>query len=224
MHHFHLPPSGGVGLSSPVGSYSPSGRASAPARKISTEKAHLLRQRRTSARPLSIQRLAAELVATSHGLDRAHVGAICDALTAAGIDPAVWTARAITDALNADMRARGWSWPDHIANPGGFLSSRLRRLSWTPPVAPPQSGGCAAASMDKTPHPVVLTEASRARIAAAREEIRRVLTERTRGSHAERTRTLSAGRGSLASRDRGRAELGPSDVDGELVGGAFAGD
>ena len=185
VHDFHLPPSGGVCSSSPVGSYSPSGRARAPASQAPQNgfKTRRARPRRSTARPLAIQRLAAELVANSHGLDRAHIGAICDALTVAGIDPEVWTARAITDALNADMRARGWSWPDHIANPGAFLSSRLRRLSWTPPAAPPQGSGYAA-SIDQTPHPVVLTEASRARIAAARDEIRRVLTERTRGSWA----------------------------------------
>ncbi len=226
VHDFHLPPSGGVCCSSPVGSYSPSGRASAPAAKISNLKAHKVRNWRASARPLATQRLAAELVASSHGLDRAHIGGICDALTAAGIDPTVWTARAITAALNADMRARGWSWPDHIANPGAFLSSRLRRLSWTPPTTPQKGGACAAASIDQAPRPVVLTETSRARIAAAREEIRRVLTERTQGGHAERsTRTLSAGRGLVASRDQERlARLSPSDVDGDVAGGVFAGD
>ena len=227
VHDFHLPPSGGVCPSSPVGSYSPSGRASAPANQAPRNgfKTPRVRPRRSTARPLAIQRLAAELVASSHGLDRTHIGGICDALTAAGIDPAVWTARAITDALNADMRARGWTWPDHIANPGAFLSSRLRRLSWTTPTAPPQGGGCAAASIDETPHPVVLTEASRTRIAAAREEIRRVLTERTQCSHTERPRTLSAGRGSAVSRDRvRRARLGPSEVDGDGSGGVLAGD
>ena len=115
----------------------------------------------------------------THGLDRAHIGAICDALTGAGIDPAVWSARAINDVLNADMRARGTTWPDHIANPGAFLASRLRRLSWAPPeTTPKNAGGCAAAGIDQTPRPVVLTDAARARITAAREEIRRVLTER----------------------------------------------
>ena len=220
VHDFHLPPSGGVCLSSPVGSYSPSGRACAPASQAPRNGFESRRARppRSTARPLAIQRLAAELVANSHGLDRVHIGAICDALTAAGIDPTVWTARAITDALNADMRARGWSWPDHIANPGAFLSSRLRRRSWTPPApVPPQGGGSAAASIDQAPGPVVLTEASRARIAAARDEIRRVLTERPQRSHTERTRTLSAGRGSVTSRDGVRiARVRPSDVDGDV--------
>ena len=105
----------------------------------------------------------------------------------------MWSARAITDALNADMRARGWTWPDHIANPGAFLSSRLRRLSWSPPEAPSKAGGYAAASIDQAPRPVVLTDASRARIAAAREEIRRVLTDGAQRTRVERiTRTPNA--------------------------------
>ncbi len=117
-------------------------------------------------------------MAITHGLDRAHIGAICDALTAAGIDPAVWSAHAVNDKLNTDMRVRGGTWPDHIANPGAFLHSRLRRLSWTPPEPARNAGGCAAASIDPTPTPVVLTDASRARIAAAQQEIRQVLHDR----------------------------------------------
>ena len=102
---------------------------------------------------------------------------------------AVWSARAVNDALNADMRARGTTWPDHIANPGAFLASRLRRLSWTPPekTIPTKAGGCAADSIDQTPRPVVLTDAARARITAAREEIRRVLIERAQRSREEHT-------------------------------------
>lgn len=189
VHDFHLPPSGGVSSFSPVGSYSPSERASAPAKRI-CDNTRQARPWRRTARPLAIQRLAAGLVAITYGLDRAHIGAICDALTAAGIDPDVWSARAVNDKLNTDMRDRGATWPDHIANPGAFLHSRLRRLSWSPPEAPRKAGGCAAASTDQTPRPVVLTEASRARIAAAREEIRRVLTDsaqRTRSGRTSRT-------------------------------------
>ena len=180
VHDFHLPPSGGVGCSSPVGSYSPSGRASAPANRC-CDKTRQARPRRATARPLAIQKLAAGLVAITHGLDRAHIGAICDALSGVGIDPAVWSARAVNDALNADMRARGTTWPDHIANPGAFLASRLRRLSWTPPekTIPTKAGGCAAPSIDQTPQPVVLTDAARAVIAARQEEIRQILTARS---------------------------------------------
>lgn len=182
---FHLPPSGGVSSLSPVGRNSPSGRASAPGYedpgKGFTTRA-VCSPRRSTPRPLATQRLAAALVAGTHGLDRAHIGTICDVLTAAGIDPTVWTARAITDALNADMRARGWSWPDHITNPGAFLASRLRRLSWSPPETATKVGGCATDRIDqKTPQPVPLTAAQHARIAAAQHEIRRIL--RTRPHH-----------------------------------------
>jgi hypothetical protein len=183
VHDFHLPPSGGVGCSSPVGSYSPSGRASAPAYRC-CDTTPQARPRRATARPLATQKLAAGLVALTHGLDRAHIGAICDALTGAGIDPTVWSARAVNDALNADMRARGTTWPDHIANPGAFLASRLRRLSWTPP-APPREP--TTEKVDQTPRPVVLTDAAQARITAAREEIRQVLTKRAQRTREEHT-------------------------------------
>lgn len=178
VHDFHLPPSGGVGISSPAGSYSPSERASAPAHRI-PNKPQQKRPWRSTARPLAIQRLAAGLVAITYGLDRAHIGAICDALTAAGIDPDVWSARAVNDKLNADMRARGTTWPDHITNPGAFLASRLRRLSWTPlETVPKKAGGRAAVSIDQAARPVVLTEEARTRISAARAEIRQILADR----------------------------------------------
>ncbi|GLD02272.1 putative replication protein RepA [Mycobacterium kiyosense] len=185
VHDFHLPPSGGLSLSPPVGKNSPSERASAPANKIPDPKERPTHRRRTKPRPLAIQRLAAGLVADTHGLSRVHIGAICDALTTAGIDPTVWTARAITDALNADMRTRGWTWPDHITNPGAFLSSRLRRLSWSPPETPTKAGGCAAGSIDRAPRPVPLTAASRARIAAAQEQIRHILAHRSQRTHTD---------------------------------------
>ena len=39
---------------------------------------------------------------------RAHL----DALTHSGLDLEAWTPRQLLDALNADMRATGWSWPN----------------------------------------------------------------------------------------------------------------
>ena len=107
-----------------------------------------------------MQRLAAELVARCHGLHRGHIGAVCDALTAAGIDPGVWSARSITAALDADMRVRGWSWPDRIERPGAFLASRLRRLDWRP-QGPPKGGGTAAASPDKAGRHIGLSRCRR---------------------------------------------------------------
>ena len=183
VHDFHLPPSGGDCSFSPVGSYSPSGRASAPAHRIPDKRPRQAPPWRATARPLAIQRLAAGLVATTHGLDRTHIGTICDALTAAGVDPTVWSARAVNDKLNADMRVRGVTWPDHIANPGAFLHSRLRRLSWKPSEPATKIGGSAAASLDQRTTQVVLTVAAKARIAAAQQEIRRVLRDSAQRTH-----------------------------------------
>ena len=97
-------------------------------------------------RPLALQRLAAAFVARSYGLDRGHIGEICDAIRCAGIDPTAVTAAQIRSALDQDMRETGWSWPDWIERPGAFLRYRLSRVSGrldaltqAPPV-----GGCAA--------------------------------------------------------------------------------
>lgn len=128
---FHLPPLGGVCSLTPVGNYSPS----AHPREEKFSKPSKSRRWRAEPRPLALQRLADELVGNDYdrkplcnGLHRAHIGAICDALVSAGIDPDVWTGPAIKNALDADMRRRGWSWPNRIEKPGAFLASRLRKL------------------------------------------------------------------------------------------------
>ncbi|GAT00926.1 hypothetical protein [Mycolicibacterium fortuitum] len=79
-----------------------------------------------------MQLLAAGVIAGSHGLDRGHVGRICDALTDSGLDLDAWSAPQLLAALDVDMRMRGWSWPDRVDHPASFLRSRLRRL----PVRP----------------------------------------------------------------------------------------
>jgi hypothetical protein len=86
-------------------------------------------------RPLAVQKMAAELVAASVGLEKVHPGQICDALTRSGLDLDRWDARQIAAALEADMRDRGMSWPDRIARPGAFLAARLRRLPAQPPIS-----------------------------------------------------------------------------------------
>jgi len=98
-------------------------------------------------RPLPLQRLAGELAAAMHGLDRGHIGAVCDAIRQAGIDPAAVTAAQIRVALDADMRETGWSWPDQITRPGAFLRYRLSRISGRLDalIQASTGGGCAAA-------------------------------------------------------------------------------
>ncbi|RFZ42953.1 hypothetical protein DAVIS_02045 [Mycobacterium marinum] len=173
-----LPPSGGLDLFSPVRTYSPS----APQRAEHISNQHP-RRYRAEPRPLPVQRLAAALVADAHGLHRGHIGAVCDAIIAVGINPEAWSARAITEALNTDMKTRGSSWPDLIARPGAFLASRLRRLKW-PPEGPPPVGSKAADCQDSEPPRAPLSLEQRGRIEAARAEIRAVLTSKSKkGPH-----------------------------------------
>lgn len=159
-----LPPSRRDGWISPVERRSPSTRERAREGKTSPKQARPPRSRRrwrATPRPLAVQRLAAGLVtpAVGHGMDNdgrrtaliaglerngGHIGAICDAITAAGIDAAAWTPKTLTAALDADMRAAGWSWPDRIERPGAFLAWRLRRLPARPDRGGAVDGGTAA--------------------------------------------------------------------------------
>ncbi len=179
VEFFHLPPLSRESGLTPVGKNSPRARQRAPQQDPSPKPT--VKRWRATPRPLPLQRLAAQLAVRCRGLDRGHIGALCDALDTAGIDPQHWTARQLTDALNDDMRTRGWSWPDHIERPGGFLISRLRRLT---------EGG-KAARPDKNPQPATptppqyipetrptLTPEQQARIAEIRAGIRAQLATR----------------------------------------------
>jgi hypothetical protein len=176
VHNPDLPPKAGSSSLSPVRNYSPSAHARPKKSPITTP---ARRRYRAEPRPLPVQRLAAQLTARCHGLDHGHIGAICDTITAAGIDPAHWTAHHIVEALNTDMRQRGSSWPDHINNPAAFLSSRLRRLDWRPAEPPPNDGGTAAGLNKNTAAAVqptaTLTSPQHQRITAAKAHIRATL-------------------------------------------------
>ncbi|OHU47163.1 hypothetical protein BKG82_26260 [Mycobacteroides chelonae] len=171
-----LPPIGGCSSESPVGTYSPSKRERSPEKNISPRKTG--RRLRATPRPLAVQRLAAQFVARSRGLGHVHIGAICDAITDSGIDPAIWDAERLQEALEADMRKMGWHWPDEITNPAGFLRARLRR------IAAPREQPCPVPEelvAPRCPSPVqaqsparrspMPNAAQRARIAGIRDEI-----------------------------------------------------
>jgi hypothetical protein len=119
-----LPPSRRDRRLTHVRKNSPSGCTQPPRR--SSPKAPW--RRRSAPRPLHTQKLAADVIARSIGLDTTPPGNICDALTRSGLDLDGWTAPQIIAALNADMQSTSWSWPDLIARPGAFLATRLRRL------------------------------------------------------------------------------------------------
>ncbi len=127
----HLPPSRrDRGLSNlRTSSPTPPARRGAMSNSLRRPPGRRGRRWRTGPRPLALQRLAADLVARTHGLGHGHIGVICDALTAAGIDPASTSAAEICRQLYSDMRATGLVWPDTIERPGAFLAYRLKRLA-----------------------------------------------------------------------------------------------
>lgn len=183
VDHFHLPSKTNYPYSSPVKNHSPSAppRAGGISQRPNTRRP----MGRTQPRPIGLQRLAAGLAACTHGIDRRnrHIGALCDAITASGIDSQTWTARQLKDALEADMRVTGWHWPDRITNPVGFLISRLRRL----PTRPHEQDASQHAQMlppapPDAPRPPVVTSQQRARIALARQHCRQVLEDARRPS------------------------------------------
>lgn len=186
----HLPAKPGSCLLPLVESYSPSVRGRAR-EHVSPDQPRQRRRWRATPRPLAVQRLADELAGNAygrqglcHGLSRGHIGAVCDALTSAGIDPAVWTARDVRAALDADMRATGWSWPDQIERPGAFLAARLRRLPARPDATSPVDGGRAAgleqdrrAPVEPSTSTVEFTAPQRARIAAAKAYVHQAIVD-----------------------------------------------
>lgn len=147
-----LPPLGGCSSESPVGTDSPRVRERTKTRICRSGSG---RRSRATPRPLDVQRFAGQFVAQTHGLGQGHIGHICDAFMASQIDINSWTVRQLRRALDDDMRAMGWNWPDEITNPAGFLLSRLRRLPARPNKAgqdlPGSPGGTSAAAPNSLP-------------------------------------------------------------------------
>lgn len=91
-------------------------------------------------RALQTQHLAADLARRVPALtgDR-HIGVLCDVLADCGVDGSRWSGRDVQARLDADTKARGWSWPAQLTNPSGFLRHRLAQLDWTEP-SPSETG------------------------------------------------------------------------------------
>lgn len=107
-------------------------------------------RRRTEPGPrsLDLQRTAAELIHHIPGMDRQqwistpgsgsyvrlpgpHIGWVADLIADAGIDSTWWTGRAMAARLSRYMAEQGYSWPNRITNPGGFLRALLAAVDWT---------------------------------------------------------------------------------------------
>lgn len=138
-----LPPSRRDRRESPVRELSPSTRKRARGPKSNPPQSSPRRSRRRGApRPLHVQLLAADLVDQVRSLRHGHIGRICDALMASGLDLSAWTGKSLQLALDADGKTRGWDWPQRVERPGSFLLTRLRHLPARPAVSAP--GGLAA--------------------------------------------------------------------------------
>lgn len=138
-----LPPSRRDRRVRPERSSSPSARERARRTKSNAPQTSPKRGRRCAPRPLLVQLLAADLVREAPlSFGHGHIGQICDALMASGLDLAAWTGKSLTQALDADTKARGWNSPKRVERPGAFLLARLRLLPTRPAVV--ERGGLAA--------------------------------------------------------------------------------
>lgn len=100
------------------------------------------KRRRTKthqSRPLTVQQLAADLARRLPWLARGHIGTLCDALVALGLDSDGWTARDVIDHLDADNVATGRYQlaPTTQRNPVGlFIVQVQRALAGAEPPVP----------------------------------------------------------------------------------------
>jgi len=95
--------------------------------------------------------------------------------------PATWICLQLVQALNEDMRQRGFTWPDQITRPGPFLAQRLRHLPSRPPADRPRPVTTTANDGDPchSPAPRPPAEPSPARLEAQR-SIRETLSRALR--------------------------------------------
>lgn len=121
---FHLPSCTSLsGLST--------GSSGSPKRARATARPHAKAPsgRFSRQRGIRPQRVTAELLQHSTGLDTGgHVGRLVDVITAL-VDCDRWTGRDLARTLFLDARTRGLSWPDQIDNPAGFLRNRLEGIT-----------------------------------------------------------------------------------------------
>lgn len=107
-------------------------------------------------RPLAVQKIAAHLKLSMGWLAKVnHVNTISDTLMLANVDPKYWTGRQLINALNDRSRQRGWTMPQEITNPIGYLTHLLSDLD-------------PAKSVEIYHHPSRAAEAARSTLAAQR--------------------------------------------------------
>lgn len=169
-------------------SQSPSARKRARGIKSDTRTSPPKRGRRFAPRPLQVQLLAADLVDRVRSLGHAHIGHICDALAESGLELSAWDGKTLQAVLDADMKARGWDWPNHVERPGAFLLSRLRLLPARPATAAQAGVGIPRAARKSAEVDLAVAATQQSARARARQcaDITAVTTE------AQRARVLRA--------------------------------
>lgn len=83
-------------------------------------------------RNIHTQKLAGHLAGRCLGFGKIHPGRLADVLEASHLDTGAWTARQLLKALDDQMAQSHFNWPNHLANPAGFLAHRLRDLPTSP--------------------------------------------------------------------------------------------
>lgn len=121
-------------------------------------------------------------------LGHAHIGHICDALAESGLELSAWDGKTLQAVLDADMKARGWDWPNHVERPGAFLLSRLRLLPARPATAAQAGVGIPRAARKSAEVDLAVAATQQSARARARQcaDITAVTTE------AQRARVLRA--------------------------------
>ncbi|KJF19342.1 hypothetical protein SZ00_06269 (plasmid) [Rhodococcus sp. AD45] len=128
-------------------------------------------------RPLELQRAAAELITHAPALTPpGHIGAVCDILRNAGVDPTRWTGRDIARTLSRDTAQRGWIWPTtaSLTSPLAYLRRRLDAIDWTG-KSPSEQRKAADLARRKEQEQLETTYAQRAKTAANPEHRAKVL-------------------------------------------------
>ena len=104
-------------------------RSNSPRRARARPGGTATRTRSTNeARPLPVQQLAAALASRLPWLARGHIGSLCNALTALGIDATTWTAGDVIEHLDAANASAGRTQPaaQDQRNPLGLFISQAR--------------------------------------------------------------------------------------------------
>ena len=167
--------------------------APARAREGQTRPGKTKTRQQRQIRPLAVQLLAAGLAQRLPWLARGHVGTLCDALTALGVDRSGWTAQDVIDQLDGHNAAAGLYQPPVNAqrNPLGlFMVQAQRALAGVePPVlrrrreaearAAQRAADAAAAVLERDRMTAqAADQGAQARISAAQAAIRATLTAR----------------------------------------------